>query len=146
MAGVNTYLNFAGNTEEAFEFYKGVFGTEYVGGIMRFGDVPSGPDDPPMSDDDKSKVMHVGLPTLGGHLLMGTDMVESMGQSLTQGNNVHIMLNPDTHDECDELFAKLGEGATGVQPMGNMFWGDYYGHLTDKFGVHWMIDIEGHKP
>ncbi|NNE12193.1 MAG: VOC family protein [Ilumatobacter sp.] len=143
MAGVGTYLNFAGNTEEAFEFYKTVFGTDYVNGIMRFGDIPG--EGPELSDADKQKVMHVGLPTLGDHLLMGTDALESMGQTVTTGTNVAIMLNPDTHEQCDELFEKLSDGATDVQPMKNEFWGDYYGHLTDKFGVHWMIDIEGHK-
>ena len=82
MAGVNTYLNFAGNTEEAFEFYKTVFGTEYVNGVMRYGDVPAGGAGPELSDADQQKVMHVGLPTIGGHILMGTDLLESMGQSL----------------------------------------------------------------
>ncbi len=144
MGSVNTYLNFMGNTEEAFDFYRSVFGTDYVGdGVMRMGDVPSGPDMPELSDADKQKVMHVGLPIYEGHILMGTDMVESMGQKLVEGNNVSIMLAPDTKMEADELFAKLSGGGSEVMPLQDMFWGDYFGSFCDKFGIRWMIDVVG---
>ncbi len=146
MAGVATYLNFPGTTEEAFEFYRSVFGGDYLSPPMRFGDVPDQDDAPPMSDGDRQKIMHVSLPILGGHLLMGTDAVESMGQSVTAGDNVHIMLNPDTRAEADELFAKLSEGGADLVPMHDMFWGDYYGSCRDRFGTRWMIDLPSDAP
>ena len=138
MALVATYLNLPGTTEEAFEFYKSVFGTEYAGqGVMRMGDTPADPDAPPMSDEQKRMVIHVSLPILAGHLLMGTDAPDAK-----IGDNVQIMLNPDTRQEADDLFAKLSEGGTVLSPMADMFWGDYWGALTDKFGINWMVDIE----
>ena len=96
MARTSTYLNFAGTTEEAFNFYKSVFGTEFIGQIFRFGDVPMPDGQPGIGDDDKQLVMNVQLPILGGHLLMGSDAPESMGFQLNQGNNVYICLDPDT--------------------------------------------------
>lgn len=141
MAKVSTYLNFEGNTEEAFMFYKSVFGTEFAAPIMRLGDVPPQPGMPPPSDADKVKVMHVELPTLGEHSLMGTDVVEGLGQSLTVGNNVHIMLQPDSRKAADGLFAALGAGGQVGMPLQDMFWGAYYGALTDKYGVHWMVNV-----
>ena len=140
MAQTSTYLNFARNTEEAFTFYKSVFGTEFVGGITRFADVPAQEGQPPMSDDDKRLVMNVQLPILGDHLLMGTDAPESMGFRLQQGNNVYICLEPDTRAEADALFAALSEGGKVEMPLQDMFWGDYFGSLVDKFGVQWMIN------
>ena len=140
MARTSTYLNFARSTEEAFNFYKSVFGTEFVGGISRFGDIPAQEGQPPISDDDKQLVMNVQLPILGGHLLMGTDAPESMGFQLNQGNNVYICLDPDTRAEADRLFAALSDGGEVEMGMEEMFWGDYFGSLVDKFGVRWMIN------
>lgn len=140
MASVSTYLNFSRNTEEAFNFYKKVFGTEFVDGIKRMGDVPPQPDQPPMAEADKNLVMHVALPILGGHLLMGTDAPETMGFKLIQGNNVYINLEPDTRAETDKLFKALAEGGKVETEPQEMFWGDYYGALTDKFGVQWMFN------
>ena len=96
MARVSTYLNFARNTEEAFNFYKSVFGTEFKGGISRMGEVPQQEGRPAMAEADKNLVMHVALPILGGHMLMGTDAPESMGFTLAFGNNIYINLEPDT--------------------------------------------------
>ena len=141
MARTSTYLNFARNTEEAFNFYKSVFGTEFVDGIARFGDVPVQEGQPAMSDDDKRLIANVQLPILGGHLLMGTDAPESMGMQLNQGNNAYICLDPDTRAEADSLFAALSEGGTVQMPMEDAFWGDYFGSLVDKFGVQWMINF-----
>ncbi|MSY22423.1 MAG: VOC family protein, partial [Actinobacteria bacterium] len=90
MARVNTYLNFMGNAEEAFEFYRSVFGTEYVGEIMRIGDVPAGPGMPELTEVEKRLVMHMALPILAGHVLEGTDMVASMGHEVRIGNNTTI--------------------------------------------------------
>jgi len=140
MARTSTYLNFAGNTEEAFNFYKSVFGTDFVAEIARFGDIPAQEGQPAMSDDDKQLVMNVQLPILGGHLLMGTDAPESMGFTLNQGNNVYICLDPDTRAQADTLFAALSAGGKVEQPLEEMFWGDYFGSLVDRFGVQWMIN------
>lgn len=141
MASTSTYLNFAGTTEEAFLFYKSVFGTEFAGqGIMRMGDVPSQDGQPELSDADKNLVMHVTLPILGGHLLMGTDATESMGFSLNQGNNVYISLGPDSREDADRLFAALSDGGKVEMAMADQFWGDYFGSLVDRFGIHWMIN------
>jgi PhnB protein len=140
VARTSTYLNFARSTEEAFNFYKSVFGTEFVGGIARFGDIPAQEGQPPISDDDKLLVMNVQLPILGDHLLMGTDAPESMGFQLNQGNNVYICLDPDTRAEADRLFAALSDGGEVEMGMEEMFWGDYFGSLVDKFGMRWMIN------
>jgi PhnB protein len=140
MAATSTYLNFNGNTEEAFNFYKSVFKTEFYGPVMRMGDVPAEEGQPAMSDAAKNLVMHVGLPILRGHILMGTDATEEMGFKLVQGNNVYISLQPDTRAEADELFGALSAGGTVQVPMSEMFWGDYFGSLVDKYGVQWMVN------
>jgi PhnB protein len=140
MASVSTYLNFVRNTEEAFSFYKSVFGTEFVGPIARFSEVPPQPGAPPIPEADKNLVMHVALPILGGHLLMGTDAPESMGFTLKQGNNVYINLEPDTRAETERLFKALSEGGKVEMPLQDMFWGDYFGSLADRFGVCWMFN------
>ncbi len=139
MAQVSTYLNFTNSTEAAFDFYKTVFGTEFVGGISRFGDAPPQPGHPELSDADKQLVLNVQLPIVGGHLLMGSDAPPSMGMPVNQGNNVYICLHTDTREEADRLFAALSDGGAVEMPMMDMFWGDYYGSFADKFGVQWMI-------
>lgn len=140
MARVSTYLNFPRNTEEAFTFYKSVFGTEFAGGIHRFSTVPPQPGQPAMKEEDKNLVMHVGLPILGGHMLMGTDAPETMGFKVVQGNNVYINLEPDTRGETDRLFAALSAGGKVEMAPQEMFWGDYFGSCTDKYGVQWMFN------
>ncbi|MBN1834587.1 MAG: VOC family protein [Spirochaetales bacterium] len=140
MAKVSTYLNFVRQTEEAFAFYRQVFGTEFAGPISRFGETPPQEGQPPLSQADGNLVMHVALPILDGHVLMGTDAPESMGFKVTQGNNVYIMLEPDTRAETDRLFEALAEGGEIEMPLQEMFWGDYYGSLKDKFGVQWMFN------
>lgn len=140
MAKVSTYLNFPRNTEEAFNFYKSVFGTEFIGELQRMGSVPTMEGQPPLAEEDKNLVMHVALPILGGHVLMGTDAPESMGFKVNMGNNVYINLEPDTRAETDKLFAALSEGGKVETPLQEMFWGDYFGSLTDKFGVQWMFN------
>ncbi len=146
MARTSTYLNFMGNTEEAFTFYASVFGTQFTGPIMRMGDVPAGPGMPQLSERDKQMVMHVELPILGGHILMGTDALESMSHALTFGTNVSINLEPDTREEAERLFAGLAEGGKVGLPLQDMFWGGYFGHLIDKFGVQWMLNCATAKP
>ena len=140
MARVSTYLNFTGNAEEAFEFYRSVFGTEYLGPIQRLGDVPSGPDGPTLTDSEKQMVMHVELPILGGHVIMATDMVASMGQELRIGNNTTINLEPDSREETQRLYDALSVGATDCAPLADMFWGATWGTCLDRFGVRWMFN------
>lgn len=140
MAKVSTYLNFPGNTEEAFLFYKSVFKSEFAGPLMRFGDGPPCPGQPPLSAEQGKMVMHVALPILGGHVIMGTDSPESMGFKLNVGNNVYINLEPDTRAETDRLFAALGQGGKVEMQLQDMFWGAYWGTLTDRFGIRWMFN------
>ncbi len=140
MASVNVYLNFPGNTEEAFLFYKSVFGTEfYRDGIMRFKDVPPMEGMPPMPDDVGNMVMHVSLPILGGHMLMGSDAPEQMGFKVNIGNNFYINLQIDTREESRKLFKALSEGGKVEQELQDMFWDEYWGACKDKFGVQWMF-------
>ena len=140
MAKTSIYLNFRRNTEEAFNFYKSVFGTEFIGEVNRMGTAPQDPSKPPLSEEDKNLVMHVALPILGGLVLMGTDAPESMGFKLVEGNNVFINLEPDTRADTDKLFNALAEGGKIGMPLQEMFWGDYFGSLTDKFGIQWMFN------
>jgi len=141
MSSVSTYLNFPRNTEEAFNFYKSVFGGDFFGGkIMRFGDTPPQQGAPPMAEGDKNLVIHVALPITGGHMLMGTDAPETMGFKVNFGNNVHINLQIDTRDETRNLFKALSAGGVVSMDLQDMFWGDYFGSCTDKFGVQWMFN------
>lgn len=140
MARVSTYLNFSRHTEEAFNFYKSVFGTEFAGPIARFGEVPPQPGAPALPDEDKNLIMHIELPILAGHVLMGTDAPESCGFTVTVGNNTHIMLEPDTREETSRLFTALSEGGKVTMALQEMFWGAYYGSFTDKYGVQWMVN------
>lgn len=142
MARVSNYLNFMGQTLEAFEFYASVFGTEFLAPPQFMGDVPAMAGMPPLSEAEQAMVMHVELPILAGHVLMGTDVLESMGQQLVQGNNVSINLEPDTRTEVDDLYAKLSEGGDPTQcmPPTEMFWGAYYATTLDRFGIRWMFN------
>lgn len=140
MARVSTYLNFPNYTEEAFNFYKTVFGGEFIGGISRFGDIPQSSEMPPLAEADKNLVMHIALPILGGHVLMGTDAPKSMGFSVNFGNNIYINLEPDSRKETRRLFDALSTGGEVEMELQDMFWGDYYGSCKDKYGVHWMFN------
>lgn len=140
MARVSTYLNFARSTEEAFLFYRSAFRSEFSAPIARFQDIPPHPGQPPLAHADKDLVMHVELPILGGHVLMGTDAPESMGFSVASGNNIFINLEPDTRAETDRLFKALSEGGKVEMELQEMFWGGYFGSLIDKFGVRWMFN------
>ena len=139
MSRVSTYLNFMGNTEGAFNFYSSVFGTEITGELTRLGDMPGGPGAPELSEAEKKMVAHVELPILAGHVLMGTDMVESMGHELKVGNNVTICLESDTRAETDRLYAALSEDGSESTGMEQMPWA-YWGCTLDRFGVRWMFN------
>jgi PhnB protein len=140
MARVSTYLNFPGHTEQAFEFYRSVFGGQFNGPVHRMGEAPAAPGQPPLSEADKQLVMHVELGILGGHVLMGTDAPESMGFKVNHGNSVHLNLEPDTRAEAERLFNALAAGGKVDMPLQDMFWGAYFGSLTDRFGIHWMVN------
>lgn len=140
MASVSTYLNFQEKTEEAFNFYRSIFGGEFMGGIMRMGDAPTEEGAPPLADKDKNLVMHVALPILGGHVLMGTDCVGAWGMQAKPGNNMYINLSPDTRAETKRIFYALSEGGKIEMELQDMFWGDYFGSFTDKYGINWMVN------
>ncbi len=144
MARVSTYLNFVGKTEEAFLFYRDVFQTEFLEtmgvAIMKIKDAPADPNMPPMSEADLNCVMHVELPITAGHVLMGTDFLESMGQMRSLGNNVSINLEPDTREETARLFDLLSVDGSEVMPLEDMFWGALFGTCVDRFGTRWMFN------
>ena len=140
MASVGTYLNFPRNTEEAFNFYKSVFGGDFVGGISRFRDIPPSENTPPLPEEDKDLVMHIALPILNGHDLMGTYAPESMRFKVNFENNVYISLHPDTREETRRLFKALSKGGQVEMELQDMFWGDYFGSCSDKYGVQWMFN------
>lgn len=141
MSRTSTYLNFPRNTEEVFHFYRSVFGGDFGNnGISRFGDIPPSDHMPPIAEADKNLVMHVELPILGGHVLMGTDAPESMGFHVVIGNNISINLEPDTRSETQKLFEALSAGGKITMPLQDMFWGAYFGSCTDKFGIQWSFN------
>ncbi|MBF0298364.1 MAG: VOC family protein [Oligoflexia bacterium] len=145
MARVSTCLNFPRCTEEAFNFYKSIFGGDFNGKINRFKDMPPQKDTPPIIDSDKNLVMHIELPILGGHMLMGTDASESMGFRVIFGNNIYINLEPDSRIETERLFTALSSGGNIEMPLQDMFWGAYFGSCIDKFGVQWMFNCTSTK-
>jgi len=141
MSRVSTYLNFPRHTEEVFNFYKSVFGGEFSGGgIARFKDVPLADGMSPFADADLELVMHIELPILGGHILMGTDAPESMGFNVINGKNVHLNLEPDTKAETKKLFEALSAEGKITMELQVMFWGAYYGSCIDKYGINWMFN------
>ena len=139
MSKISIYLNFMGNTEEAFNTYKAIFHTEFVRPIMRMKDMPPPPGMPALSENEANAVMHVELPILGGTVIMGTDMLESMGHKLRIGNNTTINLECDTREETERLYNALSEDATEMAPLADMPWGAYWGVCLDRFGIRWMF-------
>jgi PhnB protein len=137
MAFVSTYLNYMGQSEEAFNFYAKAFGTESTLKIMKFSDMPGGPELP---ENEKNSVMHAELKIIGGHTLMATDMLASMGHQTRIGNNTTISLNLDSNKEADRLFTILSEGSTEKADMAQMPFG-YWGVALDKYGIRWMFNV-----
>jgi PhnB protein len=138
MATINPYLNFNGNTEEVFNFYKSVFGGEFAM-VQRFGDAP--PSEHSSPSDDPQMIMHIALP-IGQHtMLMASDVPGSMPPA-TQGSNFAISVSADSKEEADRIFNGLSAGGTITMPIANMFWGSYFGMLTDKFDIQWMISFD----
>jgi PhnB protein len=137
MPAINSYLNFQGNTEEAFNFYKSVFGGEFKM-LQRFKETPFGEQ---MSEADKEKIMHIALP-VGNTMLMATDTLESMGQKLTVGNNVSLAIETNSEEESEKLFKGLSEGGEITMPLEKTFWNAYFGMCNDKFGIQWMVNYD----
>lgn len=140
MAATHIYLNFAGNTEEAFTFYRSVFGGEFSS-LRRFSDYPDLPEHENMTEEERRGIMHIELPLLGGVKLMGTEAPKSIWPKFMVGSNMYIYLETDTREEADRLHKALSEGGTVGMPMQETFWGAYYGDLTDKYGVRWMVSF-----
>lgn len=136
MKAINPYLNFPGTTEEAFIFYRSVFGGEFSV-FQRFGDTPAVTNIP---IGDHQKIMHIALPLPNGTVLMATDACESMGQRLTVGNNSYIAIEADSEEEATTLFNKLSSGGTVEMIPQKMFWGAFWGCWADRFGVQWMVN------
>lgn len=141
MKSINPYLIFPGNTEEAFNFYKKVFGGDFLGGIYRFEGTPGSEN---FSAEDKQKIMHVALPMGSNNMLMANDALPFMG-NLTIGNNIHLQIYCDSKQEADKFFTSLSEGGKVEMPMDDQFWGDYFGSLVDKYGIQWMITYTNPK-
>lgn len=137
---LNPYLNFGGNAEEAFRFYQSVFGGELF--VQKMSDVPGTEN---LSENEKNYAMHVSIPIGDGQFLMASDCLDSRGQKLNIGNNNYISVTPDSREEADRIFNGLSAGGEIEMPMEDMFWGDYFGSFTDKFGVKWMINYNNQK-
>ena len=144
MVTINPYLNFNGNTEEAFTFYKSVFGGEFIA-FQRFNDVPNLPGEVVLSESDKQKLMHVALPIGKGNILMATDILESLGQSLTVGNNYSLSIDAESEAEATNLFNALAVDGTITMPFDKASWGAYFGMVIDKFGIQWMVNYDPNK-
>lgn len=138
MATINPYLTFNGNCEEAFNFYKSVFGGDfpYVG---RFKEMP---EEFPVPESEKEKIMHMCLPISKETTLMGSDATESFGGLPTFGNNISVSINSETEEEAKRLFNELSVGGTITMPLEKAFWGSLFGMFTDKFGINWMVSYE----
>ncbi|HXR83391.1 MAG TPA: VOC family protein [Hanamia sp.] len=142
MKAVNPYLNFNGNSEEAFNFYKSVFGGEFIT-IMRFKDTTEGTK---LSPEEAEKIMHIALPLGKNNVLMATDVLGSLGQKLIMGNNFYISLEAESEEEGRQLFEKLSENGKAHHPFEKQFWGAWHGNLSDKFGVKWMVNYNPQQP
>ncbi|MDW5289245.1 VOC family protein [Formosa sp. PL04] len=140
MANLNPYLTFLGNCEDAFNFYKTVFKTEFSF-IVRFRDMPP-QEGVKLSEADKNKIMHISIPINDSTTLMGSDAAGDWGQKTTVGNNITLSLNVDSKSEADSFFKALSNGGKVSMPMENTFWGDYFGMCTDKFNINWMVNFE----
>src|SRR6476659_3817397 len=138
MTTLNPYLNFNGNTEEAFNFYKSVFGGEFIT-LQRYKDTPEADKIP---ESEREKIMHISLPIGKGNILMATDAVESMGQKTIAGNNFYLSLNTESEEETRKLFNALSSGGKVTMPLDKTFWGAYFGMFIDKFGIQWMVNFD----
>jgi len=140
MASVNVYLTFNGNTEEAFNFYKSVFGGEFTY-MGKFKDMPADENCPPPTPEEENRVMHVSLPISAETVLMGSDSTSFSGD-VTFGNNFAVSINANSKEEADRLFNGLSVGGKVIMPMDKTFWGAYFGMFVDKFNINWMVNFD----
>ena len=140
MSSINTYLNFNGNCEEAFNFYKSVFGGEFAF-IGKYKDMPENPASP-ISEDNKEKIMHASLPIGENSILMGSDTGGEWASNFIQGNNFAISINTKNKNEADRLFSNLSVDGKITMPINKTFWDSYFGMFTDKFGINWMVSFD----
>lgn len=140
MSALNPYLHFNGNAEEAFNFYKSVFGGDFVM-IMRFKDAPP---EYPCDKEEEENIMHVSLP-IGSSVLMGSDVPKKYG-TVNVGTSFNISVNADSKEDADRIFNGLSVGGQVTMPMANTFWGSYFGMLKDKFDTSWMISYDTSRP
>ena len=140
MAHINPYIMFNGNTEEAFTFYKSVFGGEFAM-VVRFKDLPSDPNNK-WSESEENKIMHIALPVGKNCLLMANDVPESMGRVNENENRSKISINAESKEEADKLYNGLSAGGQVEVPIGNSPWGSYFGMFRDKYGIEWMVDYD----
>ena len=139
MSRVNTYLNFPGNTEEAFNFYKDIFKSDFIS-VTRMKDMPRPEGSPALLESDANKIMNIQLPITNGHVLMATDALESLGHKVAVGNNVTISLDLDSKEEAERIYSKLlTNSPENSGPLAQMPWGAYWGSCQDQFGIRWMI-------
>lgn len=138
MAQINPYINFNGNAEEAFNFYKSVFGGEFVQ-ITRFKDM-AGPEFP-IAENEANKIMHIALP-IGKNILMANDVPESMGRVNENENRSKISISAESREEADKLFNGLSEGGQIEMPIDDSPWGSYFGMFRDKYGIEWTVDFD----
>lgn len=138
MASINIYLNFPGSTEEAFQFYRSIFGGEFSF-LQRYGEIPDGDKLP---SEDQQKIMHISLPVGNHSILMGSDSLKSVGQQVLVGNNFYVSLSVESENLADNYFQKLSVEGKVEMPMQKMFWGDYFGMIVDRYGIQWMVSVE----
>jgi PhnB protein len=138
MALINPHINFNGNAEEAFTFYKSVFGGEFAM-IMRLKDMSS--PEHPVSENEANKIMHIALP-IGQNILMGNDVPESLGPVNENENRSKISVSAESREEADKLFNGLSAGGIIEVPIGDSPWGSYFGMFRDKYGIEWMVDFD----
>jgi PhnB protein len=141
MTTVNTYLTFNGNCKEAFDFYRSVFGGDF-GYVGTFGEMPSQEGVPSIPDKMKDRIMHISLPISQETALMGSDTGGEWTQDIKQGNNFTISVNTDSTEEADKIFTALSDGGRITMPLEKTFWESYFGMLTDRFGINWMVNCE----
>jgi PhnB protein len=138
MALINPYINFNGNAEEAFNFYKSVFGGEFAK-IMRFKDMASA--EYPVAENEANKIMHIALP-IGKNVLMANDVPDILGKINENENRSKISISAESREEADKLFNGLSAGGTIEMPISNSPWGSYFGMFRDKYGIEWMVDYD----
>lgn len=146
MTNINPYISFDGDCEEAMNFYRSVFGGEFMGPIMRWGESPGCEEgEMKLAEEDKGKVMHMALPISEGNVIMASDYIDGLGPKVNKGNNITIAIGPKTREEADRLFAGLSAGGNVQMPMADAFWGGYFGAFEDKFGINWLINVDTKK-